>query len=785
MSLTKELEEQLKAQRDKLLDLSGTNRLVDFKFKIKENARSQNYLRIVDEVPELIIDKLNVDRRFEVIPNTKDKDKDEPYGLDLKLKSQIKETLPQYKDFDIQTNEREPIFSRTCDKLFKKNKLELDERGLNSLCISVGFLRWFEEERANDFREYYSPLILYPVQMVKERSLNGFQYTVEASEQDTNLNVCLVQKMFIEYGFKLPELELDDEGQPLVEKFFDSLNKILKRRNKDVEGPDWELKYYSTISNFSFRNISIWWDTNFFNQNEENGWGVNPLEEKELLKDFISGIPSSDVEPLGNMDISQDRDEKNETSSTVPKLISDADSTQYKVIVKALEGKNLIVQGPPGTGKSQTITNIIGALLEKDKKILFAADKRAALEVVRNRLAEKSLAHFTLDAHGKSKGNVIESIKSRMNTRIDPFDRSKYVDSFKQLKEIRNQLNEHVNCLNEPLEVNDESITLHELIWQDVKNKILLNDPVKQEYLKEAKGLDLEIIDRAKRELLKPKLDQYAKTCRQLIEANFYEITNKKYVPETQSELDSLTKASNKALFQYKNIKKDLEAVEIKWSDISQIKEENLNAELIIYKDILETPISSDQALNDTTLEGISEIDVLVRKREEKELFLDSWITPFVKSNAKFESLEFLLNDLEENFKETEKFNNIGEFIQALINVQNSIQVVIRNLGRNSKEYAKSISYGKFRSCIKLVKFFKSDSITDSSFKKLLEGSFNNEEAKYIEETLRILQRNYQLSEKLKSKNINLENVLDIGSERFAKQKFCGNQFHQIKGLKT
>ena len=73
MSLTKQLEEQLKSQRDKLLDLSGSNRLVDFKFKIKENARSQNYLRIVDEVPELIIDKLNVDKRFEVIPNTKEK----------------------------------------------------------------------------------------------------------------------------------------------------------------------------------------------------------------------------------------------------------------------------------------------------------------------------------------------------------------------------------------------------------------------------------------------------------------------------------------------------------------------------------------------------------------------------------------------------------------------------------------------------------------------------------------------------------------------------------------
>ena len=80
------------------------------------------------------------------------------------------------------------------------------------------------------------------------------------------------------------------------------------------------------------------------------------------------------------------------------------------------------------------------------------------MEVVRNRLAEKSLAHFTLDAHGKSKGNVIESIKSRMNTRIGRFDRSKYVDNFKQLKEIRNQLNEHVNCLNEHQEENDKNI---------------------------------------------------------------------------------------------------------------------------------------------------------------------------------------------------------------------------------------------------------------------------------------------------------------------------------------
>ena len=141
-----------------------------------------------------------------------------------------------------------------------------------------------------------------------------------------------------------------------------------------------------------------------------------------------------------------------------------------------------------------------------------------------------------------------------MNTRIDAFDQSKYDDNFKKLKEIRKQLNDHVNCLNEPLEVNDESITLHDIIWQDVKNKIIFKDPIKQDFLKEAKSLDIEIIDRAKRELLKPKLDQYGKTCRKLIEANFFEITHKKDVPETEGELDSLTKKSNSALTQYSNL---------------------------------------------------------------------------------------------------------------------------------------------------------------------------------------------------------------------------------------
>jgi precorrin-3B methylase len=116
------------------------------------------------------------------------------------------------------------------------------------------------------------------------------------------------------------------------------------------------------------------------------------------------------------MEIEQDEFEKNQFVEQVPKLIADADSTQYKVILKALEGKSMAVEGPPGTGKSQTITNIIGGLIVKNKKVLFAADKLAALEVVKQRLNHKNLGDYILELHSptKSKKAFHEDLKDRI-----------------------------------------------------------------------------------------------------------------------------------------------------------------------------------------------------------------------------------------------------------------------------------------------------------------------------------------------------------------------------------
>lgn len=79
----------------------------------------------------------------------------------------------------------------------------------------------------------------------------------------------------------------------------------------------------------------------------------------------------------------------------------DADSSQNDAARAVLDGQHVVIQGPPGTGKSQTIANVIAAAAADGKRVLFVAEKRAAIEAVTERLAEVGLAELVLDLHAQ------------------------------------------------------------------------------------------------------------------------------------------------------------------------------------------------------------------------------------------------------------------------------------------------------------------------------------------------------------------------------------------------
>lgn len=64
------------------------------------------------------------------------------------------------------------------------------------------------------------------------------------------------------------------------------------------------------------------------------------------------------------------------------------------------DGKaGLVVQGPPGTGKSQLITNLVAASVARGDRVLLVCQKRAALDVVADRLAHLGLSDAAAVVH--------------------------------------------------------------------------------------------------------------------------------------------------------------------------------------------------------------------------------------------------------------------------------------------------------------------------------------------------------------------------------------------------
>ncbi len=90
------------------------------------------------------------------------------------------------------------------------------------------------------------------------------------------------------------------------------------------------------------------------------------------------------------------------------------DYSQENAVSKLMATDHLVIYGPPGTGKSHTIANIISDAMCKGKRILMVSQKRAALDVIYNRLSD--LKHKMVIIHDANKdkkkfyGKVVEAI---------------------------------------------------------------------------------------------------------------------------------------------------------------------------------------------------------------------------------------------------------------------------------------------------------------------------------------------------------------------------------------
>ena len=154
---------------------------------------------------------------------------------------------------------------------------------------------------------------------------------------------------------------------------YESKNIYNYGRFKEPDGkPSLSLRYAAVLTRYSLSN-------SIFND-------YSALEKKHLTNDAISellrmGKPQR--KKLFASKTSQKTVKRAPQNSYTVKML---DYAQSEVVRKVDECGNMVIYGPPGTGKSQTIVNIISDAMSKKKRVLVISQKKAALDVVYNRL---------------------------------------------------------------------------------------------------------------------------------------------------------------------------------------------------------------------------------------------------------------------------------------------------------------------------------------------------------------------------------------------------------------
>lgn len=494
--------------RAKLLDLTMANRLLNF----KPSERSKSHVRIIDELPEALFEKLEAGKELEFawiedpefepadertrefsaavkVGKTSDTiylEQLEKLGkrpsrrqlinlerglrdrvrISLGLPTQLKPTVadrarelgfdPTYDlpgesgdrsrphgDSRIQTLLYREMMEAKLSAIRDTDKTLLDDAGVNALYATFGVVEWYES--ADSDAAIFAPVLFVPVEIRRVLDEGVYRYVLAARDDDIEVNQAFGQLIKETHSLELPSWNSDST----LNEYFREVERVLESQRR------WRLRRWVTVGLFTFAKIAMYRDLETKRWSEAGG-----LEAHSILNDLLAGTETvSDVTLAPDYDVdSPAMAKKNQT------LVTDADSSQHSALIDVSEGKSLVIQGPPGTGKSQTITNIIAAALNEGKRVLFVAEKMAALKVVKDRLDSFGLGAFCLEVHSNKtrKAAVLKSLEERLNLAGSSLDGRQLRQTLESFDQARGELVHYAEKMKE--EVGETGLTVHEIL---------------------------------------------------------------------------------------------------------------------------------------------------------------------------------------------------------------------------------------------------------------------------------------------------------------------------------
>lgn len=293
--------------------------------------------------------------------------------------------------------------SKRLKKIQRIEKFIFDERGAKDLYIGWPFVKG----KFADETPVRCPLIFFPVALSRE---GNEWYLIRRDD----VNVTLNKTFLLAYSY-YNNVPLDED---LVETVIDEYDKdstvfrtqlyeLLKNSGVEInfnqENFTDELKAFSDSNRSQLESGE---KTGMLKMYPQAVLGIFPQAGSYLVPDYVKLIEDqhdSDLEEFFVKKVHRENenqlalfDRVNEENTFTPFPL---DAYQEHALKEIKKGNSLVVQGPPGTGKSQLISNLICDFIARGKNVLLVCQKRAALDVVYERLREKDMHDFVALVH--------------------------------------------------------------------------------------------------------------------------------------------------------------------------------------------------------------------------------------------------------------------------------------------------------------------------------------------------------------------------------------------------